>query len=183
MSLKARTIIFAAISMVLVLTVVLVGCVAPAPAPEEAEEKEPIVIGAVFNQTGWMAAYDGPPRLAAFLAVDVLNDRGGIMGRPVELIELEGHTDPATVGNAARQLIEQGADIIIAPCDFDIGAPASQAAQEAGLVGTSLCASSPLYGSEVLAGAPMSAWVWTAPWPPAPPNGPITSRAGGRPPS
>lgn len=139
----------------------------PAEDTEEAagtEEDEaagdPIVIGAVFNQTGWMAAYDGPPRDAAFLAVNVLNEQGGIMGRPVELIEIDGKTDPATVGNAARQLIEQGADIIIAPCDFDIGAPASQAAQEAGLVGTSLCASSPLYGSEVLGDLQFTASVW-----------------------
>lgn len=127
------------------------------PTPAEAE---PLIIGAVFNQTGWMAAYDGPPRQAAFLAVEVLNERGGIQGRPVELIEIDGKTDPAVVGTAARQLIDQGAEIIIAPCDFDIGAPASQAAQEAGLVGTSLCASSPLYGSEVLGDMQFTASVW-----------------------
>jgi branched-chain amino acid transport system substrate-binding protein len=131
-----------------------------APTEEGASEAEPIIIGAVFDQTGWMAAYDGPPRNAAYLAVDVLNEQGGILGRPVELIEIDGKTDPATVGNAARQLIEQGAELIIAPCDFDIGAPASQAAQEAGIVGTSLCASSPLYGSEVLGDLQFTASVW-----------------------
>jgi branched-chain amino acid transport system substrate-binding protein len=94
------------------------------------------------------------------LAVKVLNDRGGILGRPVELIEIDGKTDPALVGTAARQLIEQGAQIIMAPCDFDIGAPASQAAQEAGMVGTSTCASSPLYGSEVLGDKQFTASVW-----------------------
>jgi branched-chain amino acid transport system substrate-binding protein len=173
MSAKIRTVVPFVITLMTVVSIVLVGCgpstppptptpkpAEPTPTPEEAAEKEPLIIGAVFNQTGWMAAYDGPPRTAAFLAVDVLNKRGGIMGRPVELIELDGHTDPATVGNAARQLIEQGAEIIIAPCDFDIGAPASQAAQEAGLVGTSLCASSPLYGSEVLGDMQFTASVW-----------------------
>lgn len=132
-------------------------------ATEEAApgaEGEPLIIGAVFNQTGWMAAYDGPPREAAFLAVKVLNEQGGIMGRPVELIEIDGKTDPAVVGTAARQLIQQGAEIIIAPCDFDIGAPASQAAQESGMVGTSMCASSPLYGSEVLGDMQFTASVW-----------------------
>jgi branched-chain amino acid transport system substrate-binding protein len=123
-------------------------------------EGEPLIIGAVFNQTGWMAAYDGPPRQAASLAVKVLNEQGGILGRPVELIEIDGKTDPAVVGTATRQLIQQGAEIIIAPCDFDIGAPASQAAQEAGLVGTSTCASSPLYGSEVLGDLQFTASVW-----------------------
>ena len=171
MSAKIRTLVPFVITLMTVLSMVLVGCgptpaPTPTPVPEEPtptpvpEEAEYLIIGAVFNQTGWMAAYDGPPRTAAFLAVDVLNKRGGILGRPVELIELDGHTDPATVGNAARQLIEQGAEIIIAPCDFDIGAPASQAAQEAGMVGTSLCASSPLYGSEVLGDMQFTASVW-----------------------
>ncbi len=133
---------------------------APPPADEEPAEVEPLIIGAVFNRMGWMAAYDGPPRDAAYLAVDVINERGGILGRPVRLLEIDGKTDPATVGTAARQLIQQGAELIIAPCDFDIGAPASLAAQEAGLVGTSLCASSPLYGSEVLGDLQFTASVW-----------------------
>jgi branched-chain amino acid transport system substrate-binding protein len=145
-------------------TVLLAACGGQeAPAPGEAArpgEGEPIVIGGIFNRTGWMAAYDEPPRSAAFLAVDVLNERGGILGRPVELIEIDGKTDPAVVGTASRQLIEQGAQLIIAPCDFDIGAPASQAAQEVGLVGTSTCASSPLYGSEVLGDLQFTASVW-----------------------
>ena len=159
-----------ALSFLVVGAVLLSACGGGTPAPEEATpvpeeaaapaEQEPIIIGAVFDRTGWMAAYDDPPRSAAFLAVKVLNERGGILGRPVELIEIDGKTDPALVGTAARQLIEQGAQIIIAPCDFDIGAPASQAAQEAGMVGTSTCASSPLYGSEVLGDLQFTASVW-----------------------
>ena len=159
-----------ALSFLVVGVVLLSACGGATPAPEEATpvpeeaaapaEGEPIIIGAVFDRTGWMAAYDDPPRSAAFLAVKVLNERGGILGRPVELIEIDGKTDPALVGTAARQLIEQGAQIIIAPCDFDIGAPASQAAQEAGMVGTSTCASSPLYGSEVLGDLQFTASVW-----------------------
>jgi branched-chain amino acid transport system substrate-binding protein len=159
-----------ALSFLVVGAVLLSACGGATPAPEEAApvpeeaaapaEQEPIIIGAVFDRTGWMAAYDDPPRSAAFLAVKVLNERGGILGRPVELIEIDGKTDPALVGTAARQLIEQGAQIIIAPCDFDIGAPASQAAQEAGMVGTSTCASSPLYGSEVLGDLQFTASVW-----------------------
>lgn len=123
-------------------------------------DKEPIIIGGVFNQTGWMAPYDVPPRQGAFLAVDVVNAKGGVLGRPLKLIELDGKTDPATVGNATVQLIQQGAAAIIAPCDFDIGGPASQAAQEAGLVGVSTCASSPLYGSKVLGDKQFTVSMW-----------------------
>jgi branched-chain amino acid transport system substrate-binding protein len=165
---------FLPLALLIISVLILSACAGPAPtavptAPvsegttqEEAPpvEAQPLIIGAVFNQTGWMAAYDGPPRQAAFLAVKVLNERGGIMGRPIRLIEIDGKTDPALVGTAARQLIQQGAEIIIAPCDFDIGAPASQAAQEAGMVGTSMCASSPLYGSKVLGDLQFTASVW-----------------------
>lgn len=130
-----------------------------APATEASAE-DPITIGAVFNATGWMAAYDQPPREGAQLAIEAINEAGGVLGRPLELIELDGATDPATVGNAALQLIEQGADIILAPCDFDIGGPASQAAQEAGLVGLSTCASSPLYGSVALGDKQFTGVMW-----------------------
>lgn len=161
------------IMALLIISLVLSACTGATPTVEQTEpggvvatqetapsEVQPLIMGAVFNQTGWMAAYDGPPRGAAFLAVKVLNEQGGIMGRPVRLIEIDGKTDPAVVGTVTRQLIQQGAEVIIAPCDFDIGAPASQAAQEAGLVGISMCASSPLYGSEVLGDLQFTASVW-----------------------
>jgi branched-chain amino acid transport system substrate-binding protein len=124
------------------------------------EEKEPLIIGAVFNATGWMATYDQMPRGAALLAIEDINAKGGVLGRELKLIELDGKTDPATVGNAARQLIQQGAEVVIAPCDFDIGAPASQAAQEAGMVGVSTCATSPLYGSEALGDKQFTVGMW-----------------------
>lgn len=140
------------------------ACVAPAPggdaASDDAGGDGPITIGAIFNATGWLAAYDQPPREGALLAVEAINEAGGVLGRQLEMIELDGATDPATVGNAARQLIEQGADIILAPCDFDIGGPASQAAQEAGLVGMSTCASSPLFGSAALGDKQFTAVMW-----------------------
>jgi len=107
-----------------------------------------------------MAAYDQPPRRAALLAIKDINGKGGVLGRELKLIELDGKTDPATVGNAARQLIQQGAHVIIAPCDFDIGGPASQAAQEAGLVGVSTCATSPLYGSKALGDKQFTIGMW-----------------------
>lgn len=123
--------------------------------------QDPIVIGGVFNATGWMAAYDQPPQAGAQLAVDEINAAGGVLGRPLELIVLDGETDPATVINAALQLIEEGAQFIITPSDFDIGGPASSAAQEAGLVGISPGASSPLFGSTALGDKQFTLAAWT----------------------
>jgi len=170
MSAKIRMVVPLAITLVVVLGLVLVGCgptptpptptpVPPPPTPE-VEEKEPLIIGAVFNATGWMATYDQMPRGAALIAIEDINAKGGVLGRELKLIELDGKTDPATVGNAARQLIQQGAQVVIAPCDFDIGAPASQAAQEVGMVGVSTCATSPLYGSEALGDKQFTVGMW-----------------------
>jgi branched-chain amino acid transport system substrate-binding protein len=125
-----------------------------------AQDEGPIIIGAPVNLTDWMAAYDVPPLEGAKLAVKKINEAGGVLGRELQIIELDGKTDPATVGNVARELIEQGAEIILAPCDFDYGAPAGQAAQEAGLVGVSFCASSPLYGSEALGDKQFTLSMW-----------------------
>jgi len=91
-------------------------------------QEDPIIIGAAVNLTGWMAAYDVPPLEGAKLAVKKINEAGGVLGRQLQIIELDGKTDPATLGNAARDVISQGAEVLVTPCDFDYGAPAGQAA-------------------------------------------------------
>ncbi len=128
--------------------------------PAAAPEGDPIVIGAAVHQSDWMAAYDLPPLEGARLAVEQINAAGGVLGRPLELIDGDGRTDPATVGNVAIELIDAGAEVLIAPCDFDYGAPVSQAAQEAGIVGVSTCASSPLYGSKALGDKQFTVSMW-----------------------
>jgi branched-chain amino acid transport system substrate-binding protein len=125
-----------------------------------AQDDDPILIGAPVHLTGWMAAYDQPPLDGAQLAVEQINAAGGVLGRPLEIMAIDGKTDPVTVGNAAIEVIEAGAEVLVTPCDFDMGAAAGQAAQEAGLVGVSFCASSPLYGSETLGDKQFTVSMW-----------------------
>jgi branched-chain amino acid transport system substrate-binding protein len=96
----------------------------------------------------------------AQLAVDVLNKKGGILGRKVEFINLDGKSDPVTVGNVAVQLVDKGASAIIPPSDFDFGGPASREAQKAGIIGISPSASSPLYGSKALGDKQFTLSMW-----------------------
>ncbi len=110
----------------------------------------PITIGAAVHLTGPVATYDAPPVQGAELAVKEINDRGGVLGCDLRLIKTDGKSDIAKVGDAAVAAIQEGAQVLIAPCDFDYGAPVSQVAQENGIVGISECASSPLYNSQVL---------------------------------
>jgi branched-chain amino acid transport system substrate-binding protein len=144
----------------LVLSLLLVSGTLAGARGARAQDTEPIIIGAPVHQTGWMAAYDGPPLQGARLAVKKINEAGGVLGRQLQLLEIDGKSDPATVGNAALEAIEKGADVLVAPCDFDMGAAVANAAQEAGLVGISFCASAPQYGSATLGDKQFTLSMW-----------------------
>ncbi|HUE44825.1 MAG TPA: ABC transporter substrate-binding protein [Aestuariivirgaceae bacterium] len=127
--------------------------------PAQAQEDK-IVFGGALCLTGVQAPLDTPGFRGAQVAVKELNDNGGILGKQVEFINVDGKSDPVVVGNAAVELIDAGADVILAPCDFDFGGPASREAQEAGLVGISLCASDPLYSSWSLGDKQFTLSMW-----------------------
>ena len=75
-----------------------------------------IIIGGALCLTGAMAAEDAPAAKGAEVAVKYLNDNGGLLGKQVEFINIDGKTDPVTVGNAAVELIDKGAKMIMTPC-------------------------------------------------------------------
>jgi len=159
------------LSTLLVFSMLLAACGgAPAAAPAEADKPaadapaaaagEKILIGASMCLTGIQAPLDEPQLKGAQVAVDYLNKNGGILGKQVELINLDGKSDPVTVGNNTIELVQKGAVAIIAPSDFDFGGPASREAQKAGIVGISPCASSPLYGSDALGDLQFTMSMW-----------------------
>jgi branched-chain amino acid transport system substrate-binding protein len=127
-----------------VLSLTLAGCPAADEPPAQPDvDEEPIILGGAFSMTGWMAAYDAPPREGAQVAIDYINEQGGVLGRPLQLIEVDSETDPARAGEAAIELLDRGAVVLITPCDFDIGAPVGIEAQRAGIPAISTCATSP----------------------------------------
>jgi len=155
--------IAAALALVLLLGLVLPGCAADEGTEGTAGNggsEDTIIIGSALCQTGIQAPLDEPALRGAQLAVDVLNEQGGILGKQVELVAMDGKSDPVTAGNVAKQLIGDGAVAIIAPSDFDFGGPASREAQAAGLVGISPSASSPLYGSAALGDKQFTLSMW-----------------------
>ncbi len=119
-----------------------------------------ILIGGTLCLTGVQAPLDEPGLKGAKVAVKFLNSHGGILGKKVKFVNIDGKSDPVVVGNAAVQLIDQGAKLIVAPCDFDFGGPASREAQKAGIVGISTCASDPLYSSWSLGDKQFTCSMW-----------------------
>jgi branched-chain amino acid transport system substrate-binding protein len=107
---------------------------------------KPIVLGAVIALSGLAAPFDAPPTLGAELAIKDINARGGVLGRPLEMIKVDFKSDRKLGGTAALEALDKGAEIIVSSCDFDFGAPSAQQAAKKGVVAFSLCASSPLFG-------------------------------------
>jgi len=68
---------------------------------------QPIRIGAVYPLTGGVS-YDGITKLnGAKLAVDEINAKGGVLGRPIELLSEDGACNPAQSVASAEKLITQ----------------------------------------------------------------------------
>lgn len=65
---------------------------------------EPVVIGAVYNLTGSMASIDGPGLEGMKLAVDRVNAKGGVLGRPLKLEVRDGGSDLARCKAAVQDL-------------------------------------------------------------------------------
>lgn len=85
------------LSAVLALCLLLVAGVSHA--------QEPIRIGALYNLTGAMSSIDGPALNGARLAVEMINQKGGLLGRPVELVAIDTKTDQQASATAARQIV------------------------------------------------------------------------------
>lgn len=100
---------------------------------------DPIIIGAAVDLSQDMAPFNGPADLAAQIMVDRINDAGGVLGRPLQLITQDSTVDPDLTKSTALDLIEQGAEILVVTCDFDFAAPAIQEAIAANILVVAPC--------------------------------------------
>ena len=116
-------------------------------APTQADEK-PIIVGLATSQTGWLAAYEGDGAKMLKIAAEDINAKGGLLGRKIEVVESDAKTDPQQAAKAAMEVLRKGAILVVAPCDFDIGGPASLVAEHKGMISMSICAGSPKFGPQ-----------------------------------
>ncbi len=75
----------------------------PSLAPSLAED--PIKIGALYNVTGGMSSLDGPSLRGAELAAKQINEKGGLLGRPIEIIAIDTRTDQQETAKAAQRVL------------------------------------------------------------------------------
>ena len=122
----------------LILTVALGSLVTTAPAGASGHcDGGSIKVGIVKSLTGDFSFFDNAGAQGEMLALEKVNEQGGVDGCPIELITGDLKSDPALGRQTAKEVIAKGAQILFVPGDFDFGIGASQAAAEAGILAMS----------------------------------------------
>jgi branched-chain amino acid transport system substrate-binding protein len=75
---------------------------------------EPIHIGMLFSQTGVTSVIERGERMGTLLAVEEINEAGGIDGRPLRLVSYDPESSPTRYQQLAEKLIlEDGVRVIL----------------------------------------------------------------------
>ena len=111
----------------------------------------PIVIGAMYNLTGGQRDLDVPSSEGARLAVDLVNAGGGVLGRRVRLILVDGRTRPKVIASEAIRMLADNPSIagLIGFSDTDMVLAAAPVAARHRRVFLTSGATSPLLPRQV----------------------------------
>jgi branched-chain amino acid transport system substrate-binding protein len=74
---------------------------------------EPIIFGMDVDETGPGASYSIPARDTMLDAIEDINNNGGVLGRPIEVVTDSDESDPARTPSVVRNLVEQGSDVLL----------------------------------------------------------------------
>ncbi len=84
------------------------SAVADLPAPEpmmSGPTGDPIKIGTILDYTGDLGIYGSAMRNGADIAAEIINEAGGVLGRPVQQVHKDGGTSSQISTDAARALV------------------------------------------------------------------------------
>jgi len=102
------------------------------------------LIGYAAALTGGLAPFDTPFKEGLEVAVELLNDQGGIDGEiPIRLQIKDMKSDAALASQVAQELVDAGVDMLITACDVDLSIASGTVAQAAGIPALSSCATTP----------------------------------------
>lgn len=76
-------------------------------------EGDPIVIGMVNDTSGGASAYSPYGTVGIEMAIEKVNDEGGVAGQPLSLISESDGSDSTQTSTLARRLIDKGADVLL----------------------------------------------------------------------
>lgn len=119
---------------ILAVTILLVFVLGPLSLHTSAVAQEPILIGLQGPMTGDYA-YEGQGfEKAVQLLVDQVNEEGGLLGRPVELIVEDDAGDPTQSALVADRMVDAGVIAVIGAYNSTATEPASEIYNEEGIL-------------------------------------------------
>lgn len=100
-------------------------------APVSAQEVQPILVGTTQSLSGRFAE-EGRVQLEGLLMwVEDINARGALLGRPVQLVHYDDHSDPDRVAMLYDKLInERKVDLLIGPYSSELTLRATDVAEQ-----------------------------------------------------
>ncbi len=104
------------VKMLVTLTVFVLLAVVTGWAIQNHKPQQPIRIGVLHSLTGTMAVSERPLVDAVQLAVTEINARGGVLGRPLEMVVADGQSDETVFAREAERLITQEKVSVIFGC-------------------------------------------------------------------
>ena len=99
----------------------------------------PIVIGWADDSTGNMAPFDQPALAAAKVEVAAINAKGGVKGRPLQIVTCNTQGNKPDVAKSCGASLVAKSDIIFTTCDVDYATPVVQEAINAGKLTVAPC--------------------------------------------
>jgi len=122
----------------LVLTGLLAACGEPS-APVE-----PLRLGVIVDSSGTSASLGISGRNGVQLAIEQHNARGGIQGRPIEMLAHDDGSDPQRARQAAKLLIDSQVDAVLGPMTSVIAEALAEPFTEANILLMGITPLSPL---------------------------------------
>jgi len=107
-------------SILVSLSLVLAGCAAPG-----ASTSETIKIGLQAPLTGDFAAEGQWAQQSVEVAAELLNKKGGVLGKQIEIVVVDDASNPKDSALAAQKVIAQGLQEVIASYGSSVTAPAA----------------------------------------------------------
>lgn len=136
------------VSLLLIAVLLMAACAAPMPtsdppalesssetAAEGESGEDPIVIGASLPMTGGFSVNGVKHKEGYELCVDLINEKGGILGRPVEIIINDNRSDTETAISQYERLINvDGVDVLFGTFSSRLTFPVSAITEQYGMV-------------------------------------------------
>lgn len=111
--------------------------------------KAPILIGITADASGQYANSGDSDKRGVIMAIEEMNAKGGVMGRPIKYVHMDTETTPATGSRIAERMIKQDkVAFIIGGVSSGVANAISQVAQKYGVIYLNTNSSSPSEAGE-----------------------------------